>query len=113
MFIIFLQNGVTSGRLWWCPTGEFTALPLHAADSTYRFIQSYTSTLGALLEATSRKDADHALCVGIVGVTHTGSGGAQALLAVQSEVEKITSIISDKYKLQSLIGERATVDAVK
>ena len=46
-------------------------------------------------------------------MTHTGPGGEQALLALQAEAAKITSIIPDKYGLQSLIGERATVDAVK
>jgi CHAT domain-containing protein len=88
-------------------------LPLHAADPSDRFIQSYTSTLGALLEGTSRKDLDHAPHVGIVGVTHTGPGGVQALPAVQSEAEKITSIIADKCEVQNLMGERATVDPVK
>ncbi|KAJ6556868.1 CHAT domain-containing protein [Mycena vulgaris] len=112
IYIALEANGVTSGRLWWCPIGDFTALPLHAADPSDRFIQSYTSTLGALLEGTPKKDLDHAPRVGIVGVTHTGPGGVQALPAVQSEVAKITSIISDKYEVQSLMGERATVDPV-
>ncbi|KAG6331069.1 hypothetical protein ID866_8021 [Astraeus odoratus] len=43
-------------RLWWCPTGKFTSIPLHAA-CPYRtgepalshvYVSSYTSTLSAL-----------------------------------------------------------------
>ncbi|KAH7885472.1 CHAT domain-containing protein [Phlebopus sp. FC_14] len=43
-------------RLWWCPTGKFTAIPLHAAGP-YRsgepslsqvYVSSYTSTIHAL-----------------------------------------------------------------
>ncbi|KAJ6607580.1 CHAT domain-containing protein, partial [Mycena sp. CBHHK59/15] len=106
-------NGIISGRLWWCPTGHFTGLPLHAADSTDQFAQSYTSTLGALLEANSRTLPDCPLRIGVVGVTHTGPGRDQALPGVQEEITKITSIASEKYEVQSLIGEQATVDSVK
>ena len=50
-------------RLWWCPTGAFTLLPLHAAGRrdlaasavVERVISSYTPTLRALLQA--RKQA--------------------------------------------------------
>ncbi|KAF8431483.1 CHAT domain-containing protein [Boletus edulis BED1] len=46
-------------RIWWCPTAEFSVLPLHAAGP-YRkgqqnlsglYISSYTSTLSALIRA--------------------------------------------------------------
>ena len=46
-------------RIWWCPTAEFSLLPLHAA-TPYRsdqegasdlFISSYTTTLTALIRA--------------------------------------------------------------
>jgi hypothetical protein len=49
-------------RLWWCPTGAFTLLPLHAASRRgvtgaavlERVISSYTPTLRALLEVRKR-----------------------------------------------------------
>src|SRR4029077_20061596 len=48
-------------RLWWCPTGALTLLPLHAAgrhhtaDTVYdRVISSYTPTLRALHHARTR-----------------------------------------------------------
>ncbi|MEV4434736.1 CHAT domain-containing protein [Streptomyces sp. NPDC049585] len=47
-------------RLWWCPTGVLSLLPLHAAvleDGAYvhdRVVSSYVPTLGSLLHARSR-----------------------------------------------------------
>ncbi|KAJ6459841.1 CHAT domain-containing protein [Mycena sanguinolenta] len=53
------QKAADPPRLWWCPTGPFTFLPIHAAGlyednstdclSDY-FISSYTPTLSALLD---------------------------------------------------------------
>ncbi|KAJ7223721.1 CHAT domain-containing protein, partial [Mycena rebaudengoi] len=106
-------NGINSGRLWWCPTGDFTGLPLHAADSADQFIQSYTPTLGTLLEANSRTPSTDPPQIGLVGVTHTGPRRDQELAGVQEEITKISSIARDQYQVQSLIGESATVDSVK
>ncbi|KAJ7101754.1 CHAT domain-containing protein [Mycena epipterygia] len=58
-------NGIMDGRLWWCPTGSFIGLPLHAAvyssaslsSQSSRFIQSYTLTLGALAEHDEPQNA--------------------------------------------------------
>jgi hypothetical protein len=59
-------------RLWWCPTGPLTLLPLHAAgyhattDETPRrtvldrVASSYTPTLSALLEAMRGRETDSA-----------------------------------------------------
>ncbi|KAJ7496606.1 CHAT domain-containing protein [Mycena latifolia] len=99
-------------RLWWCPMGAFIELPLHAADLSDQFIHSYTSTLGALLEADSKKPTSSQLKVGVVGVTHTGSGRKQALPGVQEEVRKIVSIVGNEH-VHSLIGEQATVESVQ
>ncbi|KAJ7280595.1 CHAT domain-containing protein [Mycena rebaudengoi] len=109
----FLQNGITSGRLWWCPTGDFTGLPLHAADSADTFIQSYTPTLGALLEANSKTPSIDPPLIGLVGVTHTGPRRDQELPGVEEEITVIGSIARKRYQVQSLIGENTTVDSVK
>ncbi|EIN09350.1 hypothetical protein PUNSTDRAFT_68115 [Punctularia strigosozonata HHB-11173 SS5] len=47
-------------RVWWCPTGLFTSLPLHAAGSRGEyasdyFVSSYTPTLGTLLALRKQK----------------------------------------------------------
>ncbi|KAG1880886.1 TPR-like protein [Suillus subluteus] len=52
-------NVHSGSRIWWCPTAEFTLLPLHAAgpyekkrDSlTHIYISSYTPTLATLVRA--------------------------------------------------------------
>ncbi|MET7878878.1 CHAT domain-containing protein [Micromonospora profundi] len=51
-------------RMWWCPTGPLTVLPLHTAGSRGehgssvldRVISSYTPTLRALLQARQRDE---------------------------------------------------------
>lgn len=50
-------------RIWWCPTGPLTALPIHAAGHHTRpggpalldeVVSSYTPTIGALLRSAAR-----------------------------------------------------------
>ncbi|KAJ7883114.1 CHAT domain-containing protein, partial [Mycena leptocephala] len=99
-------------RLWWLPIGAFTGLPLHASPPTDQFIHSYTATLGSLLDANAKTSSSTAPKFGVVGVTHTGSGGMNSLKGVKQEVEKILSIIKEP-SVQCLEGQAATVDAVK
>ncbi|KAJ7271616.1 CHAT domain-containing protein [Mycena rebaudengoi] len=108
-----IYNGISSGRLWWCPTGDFTGLPLHAADSADQFIQSYTPTLGVLLEANSKIPSADPPHIGLIGVTHTGSRRDQELPGVEEEIAKISSIVGNRYQVQCLLGENTTVDSVK
>ncbi|KAJ7229358.1 CHAT domain-containing protein, partial [Mycena rebaudengoi] len=110
---VALNNGITSGRLWWCPTGDFTGLPFHAADTEDQFIHSYTPTLGTLLEAHSKTPSTDPPRIGLIGVTHTGPRGDQELPGVEEEIIKISSIAGDRYQVESLIGESTTVDSVK
>ncbi|KAJ7277686.1 CHAT domain-containing protein [Mycena rebaudengoi] len=113
IYVALNANGITSGRLWWCPTGDFTGLPLHAADSADTFIQSYTPTLGALLEANSKMPSTDPPQIGLVGVTHTGPRRDQELAGVEEEITTINSIARKQYQVQSLIGENTAVDSVK
>lgn len=49
-------------RIWWCPAGAFTSIPLHAAGPyrqdepslSHTYVSSYTPTLQALIRAKSR-----------------------------------------------------------
>ena len=59
---VLLQYVRRESRIWWCPTADFSFLPLHAAGP-YRkgqenladmFISSYTPTLSALIRARRR-----------------------------------------------------------
>ncbi|KUN18886.1 hypothetical protein AQJ23_38925 [Streptomyces antibioticus] len=47
--------GAEPPRLWWCPSGPLTFLPLHAAGAVPdRVVSSYTPSLAALLRARGR-----------------------------------------------------------
>ncbi|KAJ7801674.1 CHAT domain-containing protein, partial [Mycena leptocephala] len=98
-------------RLWWLPTGAFAGLPLHASPPTDEFIHSYTATLGSLLDAMP-KTIQH--CTQICGCWsyHTDSNRSNSLKGVELEVDKIVSIAKD-YNVHYLLGDQATVDAVK
>ncbi|KAG1739320.1 TPR-like protein [Suillus lakei] len=57
-----VSNVHPGSRIWWCPTAEFTLLPLHAAGPYERkrdnlsriYISSYTPTLTTLVRARQR-----------------------------------------------------------
>ncbi|KAG2144241.1 CHAT domain-containing protein [Suillus clintonianus] len=57
-----VSNVHPGSRIWWCPTAEFTLLPLHAAGPYERkkdnlsqiYISSYTPTLATLVRARER-----------------------------------------------------------
>ncbi|KAJ6537433.1 CHAT domain-containing protein [Mycena vulgaris] len=110
VYQILKSHRIHNGRLWWLPTGAFTGLPLHACSPTNEFIHSYTATLGSLLDAYSRKSSNPPN-VGVVGVTHTSSGGNH-LPGVKQEIKRIMSIIKTS-SVQCLEGQQATPDAVK
>ncbi|KAJ6569795.1 CHAT domain-containing protein [Mycena vulgaris] len=102
---------IHNGRLWWLPTGAFTGLPLHASPPTTQFIHSYTTTLGSLSDAYTKKSPSTTPKFGIVGVTHTGPGGMDSLKGVEEEIKRILPVI--KSPVECLQGEHATSDAVK
>ncbi|KAJ7855708.1 CHAT domain-containing protein, partial [Mycena leptocephala] len=112
VYTVLKSRGIFNGRLWWLPTGAFTGLPLHASPPTDEFIHSYTATLGSLLDAYGRKSSSTTPKLVVVGVTHTDSNRSNSLKGVELEVNKILSITKDSY-VQCLVGDQATVDAVK
>ncbi|WP_371657415.1 CHAT domain-containing protein [Streptomyces sp. NBC_00280] len=107
-------------RLWWCPTGSLTFLPLHAAghygsgaDRTRsvpgRVVPSYASGLGALLRA--RRDRDRAPArVLAVGVAE-GDGQQPTLPEVRQEIAGLTAVVPPE-RLTIRTGPQATRAAV-
>ncbi|KAJ6574518.1 CHAT domain-containing protein [Mycena capillaripes] len=112
IYMVLKLYEISSGRLWWLPTGSFVGLPWHASAPTDQFIHSYTTTLESLLNAYAKIPSGTTPKLGLVGVTHTGSNRANSLQGVEEEVNKIVSIV-EQHQVQSLVGEQATVDAVK
>ena len=102
-------------RIWWCPTGYLSALPLHAATDPQtgsctmdRVVSSYTPTLRALVSARTApqpqpQDQDAGGAVLIIAVPE--APGAPTL-DVQPEIEAITQCLGDRCRI--LAGPDAT-----
>ncbi|MGI5521533.1 CHAT domain-containing protein [Micromonospora sp. CA-259024] len=109
-------------RLWWCPTGPMTLLPLHAAGHHLsrdrpartvidRVVSSYTPTLRALREARrplGPTPGDHRMLA--VGVSDTE--GQPSLGGVTSELAALAELMPAD-RLTMLIGPDATRDATR
>ncbi len=95
-------------RIWWCPTGPLTLLPLHAAGSALDLVvSSYTPTLRALRHArdqTGPKAARRVLLVGVPAVP-----GEAALTGVARELAAVRRHIPESYELK---GDDATHERV-
>jgi len=112
-------EGDTWPRLWWCPSGLLTAMPLHAAgryaaDATGdtvldRVVPSYTPTVRALLEAT--KSPVGAVDPGLLVVAAPDVPGQTPLPNVEREVELLTRLFAGSSTV--LYGEAATTTAVR
>lgn len=103
-------------RIWWCPTGLLSLLPLHAAghhaspsgrDTVLdRVVSSYTPTLGALADA-SRADVDDGSLL-FVGVPK--SPGMPPLPGANTDRDLLTKRLGLDFDV--LFADDATVAAV-
>ena len=119
-------GGTGFPRVWWCPTGPLTVLPLHAAGRYSRtagtpanpgetvhgrVISSYTPTLTALRrtrEATPA--AAGAVRQLVVGMPTTA--GQDPLPAVPAELEVLAGYFPPPHAARHLVAEDATQRAV-
>jgi hypothetical protein len=95
----FLQTTHPSqSRIWWCPTAEFSALPLHATgpyrkgerNLPHLYISSYTPTLTALIRAM-RHDLSNSATEQkrFIAIGQAKAAGESELLSVGSELGNI------------------------
>ena len=111
------QDGRTLPRVWWCPTGPLTVLPLHAAGHGSddcvldRVVSSYASTLRALADARVRpvQDSDPRMLLVTMPVTPYLAGGGP-LLGVVDEI----LVVARRFQSATthLTGRIATVTQV-
>ncbi|MFG1995323.1 CHAT domain-containing protein [Actinoplanes sp. NPDC048988] len=103
-------------RIWWCPTGALTLLPIHAAGRhdqdgqsvLDRAVSSYTPTLRALLEARGAPGTESGRML-FVGLAETP--GRRRLPNVAAEAELIGDLVpSDRRAM--LVEQDATRDRV-
>ncbi len=104
-------------RIWWCPTGPLTFLPLHAAghyrgtgDSILdKFISSYTPTLGLLMRARGRtSQPDEGGRPLVVALPETP--GQSPIPSASDEADDFSRQFSNASQLREA---RATVSAVQ
>ena len=105
-------------RLWWCPIGLLSFLPIHAAGLHTRaggetildnFISSYTPSLRALLEARARTP-EESEPGDVLLVAVPNAAGAAPLLKVDDETAMLRDLLSGCFALRA--GEAATRKSV-
>ncbi|KAJ7210130.1 CHAT domain-containing protein [Mycena pura] len=112
-------------RIWWCPTGPLTSLPIHAAGlygnaDTFGSklsdfaISSYTPSLAALIQgfrpmASSLSPHDHQL----LAVAQPFAIGQNRLPGTLEEINRIQQCAKDKLPVLPLIGDEATIARVE
>ena len=108
-------------RIWWCPTAEFSVLPLHAAAPFRKgqrgvsnlYTSSYTTTLTALIRArrphstnpTTEKKR-------LIGIGQAAAMGAGELLSVGSELTSIGQLVDGLATFTRIEGEDSSVSNV-
>ena len=118
-------------RVWWCPTGPASGLPLHAAGhhprtrSQYekmgeaaairntvagRVVSSYTPSLAALIRARTRPAPQQ---VQVLAVGVPDAPGQDPLPAVHAELQALVDALPRSTRRTPLVGVAATRQAVK
>jgi CHAT domain-containing protein len=105
-------------RIWWCPTADFTLLPLHAAgpyekrrhNLSHLYVSSYTSTLAALIRARHHVSQDPSIQQ-FVAIGQGNPDGGKELRHVATELNIVEKRVAPVLSFTSLAGVNATVQA--
>ncbi|KIK32461.1 hypothetical protein CY34DRAFT_101467, partial [Suillus luteus UH-Slu-Lm8-n1] len=119
-----MLNVRPGSRIWWCPTAEFTLLPLHAAGPYERnrdnlsqiYISSYTPTLATLVHAR-RSVSQYASTQYFVAIGQGNPDRGKELRCVAPELaavaQRLGPIVSSFTSLQdSLATVQGALDAL-
>jgi tetratricopeptide (TPR) repeat protein len=99
-------------RVWWCPTGPLTALPLHAAGRPPhsavldRVVSSYTPTLLALARAQPAAGQYTPRILLVAMPTTPGLRDGAPLAEAKLEADTVAEVFPDAHTLR--VGEQAT-----
>ncbi|KAG1841740.1 CHAT domain-containing protein [Suillus tomentosus] len=111
------SNVSPASRIWWCPTAEFTLLPLHAAGPYERkkknlsdiYISSYTPTLTTLIRARQQVSRD-GTSQHFVAVGQANPVNGRELKCVASELAAVAEHVPPTVSFTSLEDAEATVE---
>ncbi|KAG1780597.1 CHAT domain-containing protein [Suillus placidus] len=109
-------------RIWLCPTGAFTSIPLHAAhpfrtkeDRSGKeacledlYICSYTPTLSALVRSREMMKKRVPPSFVAIGQGQPSTGKSKELLAIDSELELVQKLVPATANRPSISGDAAT-----
>ena len=110
-------------RIWWCPTAEFSLLPLHAAGSFRKgqptlpdlYISSYTPTLTALIRARQTRPLDPSMDQDqhrFLVVGQAQAPGQRELVSVNTELSSISQRMGSVATLTCIQDQDATIAKV-
>ncbi|KAF8122050.1 TPR-like protein [Boletus edulis] len=108
-------------RIWWCPTAEFSVLPLHAAGPFRKgqqnlpnlYISSYTPTLTALIRARRLDPSNFATQRrSFVTIGQAKAVGESELFSVGAELDNIRQLVSDVATFTHIEGKESCVSRV-
>ena len=108
-------------RIWWCPTAEFSVLPLHAAgpyrkgqkNLPHLYISSYTPTLTALIRARRHGPSDSATArKRFIAIGQAKAAGESELLSVDTELDNIRQCVDGLATLTRIDGEESCTPRV-
>ncbi|KAG1897570.1 CHAT domain-containing protein [Suillus fuscotomentosus] len=113
------SNVCPGSRIWWCPTAEFTLLPLHAAGpyETKKknladiYISSYTPTLTTLIRARQRPEGSRdASSQHFVAIGQGNPVNGRELKCVAPELAVVAQHVTPIVSFTSLEDANATVE---
>lgn len=110
-------------RIWWCPTGPLTFLPIHAAGLYGRddgfgsklsdfVISSYTPSLAALIQG-SRPRAQSEQEFQLLAVAQPSADGQSRLPGTNLEIKRIEECARGKICVCPLVEHQATIARVE
>ncbi|KAN0085712.1 CHAT domain containing protein [Tylopilus felleus] len=118
----FLRTTLPSGsRVWWCPTAEFSLLPLHAAGPFRTgqrkladlYISSYTPTLTSLIRARqSNPSTSTAQWKRFLAIGEATATGENELLAVGTELNNVGQLVDGLATFTRIEGEESCIPRV-
>ena len=108
-------------RIWWCPTAEFSVLPLHAAgpyrkgqqNLPHLYISSYTPTPTALIRARRRYPSNSTTNgPRFVTIGQAKAAGESELLSVGAELDNIRQCVDGRATFTRIDGEESCISRV-